>query len=85
MALASADGANIEQRDERSDKERNELIALARMVAYARCLSEDLKVELGTHCLDLALKIVIEEIGDLTEQDFPELQSQDARLSFERH
>ncbi|WP_454851958.1 hypothetical protein [Rhizobium binxianense] len=85
MPLASADRANIKQQNERSDTERNELIALARMITYARCLSEDLKVELSTHCLDLALKTVIGEIGDLSEQDFPELQSSALRLSVERH
>jgi hypothetical protein len=85
MPLASADRANIPQQSERSDAERNELIALARMITYARCLSDDLKVELSTHCLDLALKTVMEEIGGLPEQDFPELQSSASRLSAERH
>jgi hypothetical protein len=55
------------------------------MITYARCLSDDLKVELSTHCLDLALKTVMEEIGGLSEQDFPELQSSASRLSAERH
>ncbi|OWV83165.1 hypothetical protein [Rhizobium sp. R693] len=49
---------------ERSSDELEELVALARMIAYAKCAAEDVDLVGAMHCLGMALNEVLREIGD---------------------
>ncbi len=51
-------------RCERSSDELDELVALARMIAYAKDTAEDVDLPGAMHCLGLALNEVLREIGD---------------------
>ncbi|QWW70781.1 hypothetical protein [Rhizobium sp. WYJ-E13] len=63
----------------------DELVALARMITYARALAEDLKIELGAQSLDLALTAVTRELRRATDADLPGLEPLLADVSIELH
>jgi len=50
--------------DERSSDELDELVALARMIAFAKGAAEDIDLSGAMHCLGMALNEVLREIGD---------------------
>lgn len=50
----------------KSDDRETELIALARLVAYALESSRSLEAEIVEFCLDKALHAVLDQIGDRT-------------------
>ncbi|WP_431323640.1 hypothetical protein [Rhizobium sp. YTU87027] len=49
---------------ERSSEDLEELVALARMIAYAKYAAEDVDLVGAMHCLGMALNEVLREIGD---------------------
>lgn len=63
----------------------DELVALARMITYARALAEDLKIELGAQSLDLALTAVTRELRRATDADLPGLEPLLAEVNIELH
>ncbi|RFB90847.1 hypothetical protein B5K11_17200 [Rhizobium leguminosarum bv. trifolii] len=63
----------------------NELIALARMIAYARQVAQDIKLPFATNCLDLALEAVKQEVGDGLTSELAELGSPVPQVSVSRH
>ena len=63
----------------------DELVALARMITYARALAEDLKIELGAQSLDLALTAVTRELRRATDADLAGLEPLLADVNIELH
>jgi hypothetical protein len=64
----------------------DELIALARMISYAKAVSEDLKIEQGTQSLDLALTAVTRELRRTKSSfDIAGLDPMLARINIELH
>ncbi|OWW04071.1 hypothetical protein ATY81_17230 [Rhizobium sp. R72] len=49
---------------ERSSDDLEELVALARMIAYAKYVAEDVDLVGAMHCLGMALNEVLREIGE---------------------
>lgn len=64
---------------------RDELIALARMIAYARHVAQDVKLEFATNCLDLALEAVKQQVGDGLTRELGELSSPVPQVSVRSH
>ncbi|MDP9807907.1 hypothetical protein J2W42_000745 [Rhizobium tibeticum] len=64
MSAASTDRQIDLGSSERSSDELDELVALARMIAYAKYAAEDVDLVGAMHCLGLALNEVLREIGD---------------------
>ncbi|WP_064711407.1 hypothetical protein [Rhizobium bangladeshense] len=62
-----------------------ELIALARMIAYARQVAQDVKLQFATNCLDLALEAVKQEVGEGLTRDLAELSSPVPLVSVRSH
>lgn len=50
--------------DQGAEDGLEELVALARMIAYARQVAQDVKLPFATNCLDLALEAVKQEVGE---------------------
>ncbi|ANM11783.1 MULTISPECIES: hypothetical protein [unclassified Rhizobium] len=71
--------------DQRAEDGLNELIALARMIAYARQVAQDVKLQFATNCLDLALEAVKQEVGDGLTSELAELGSPVPQVSASRH
>lgn len=63
----------------------DELMALARMLTYARAVAEDLKIDLGAQSLDLALTAVMRELRRATHADLPGLEPFLADVNIELH
>jgi len=63
----------------------NELIALARMIAYARKVAQDVKLPFATNCLDLALEAVKQELGEGLPRELAELRSPVPQASVRSH
>ncbi|ANL29169.1 hypothetical protein AMC90_CH03389 [Rhizobium phaseoli] len=63
----------------------DELLALARMIAYARQVAQDVKLQFATNCLDLALEAVKQEVGEGLTRDLAELSSSVPQVSVKRH
>ena len=63
----------------------DELVALARMIAYARQVAQDVKLQFATNCLDLALEAVKQEVGEGLTRDLAELSSPVPQVSVKRH
>ncbi|MBB2696663.1 hypothetical protein EFD56_25950 [Rhizobium phaseoli] len=63
----------------------DELLALARMIAYARQVAQDVKLQFATNCLDLALEAVKQEVGEGLTRDLAELSSPVPQVSVKRH
>jgi len=70
---------------ERSEDSLDELVALARMIAYARHVAQDAKVLLATQCLDLALEAVKQEVGEGLVKELAELRSPVPQMSVKTH
>ena len=70
---------------ERSEDSMDELVALARMIAYARHVAQDAKVQLAAQCLDLALEAVKQEVGEGLIKELAELRSSVPQLSVKTH
>jgi len=64
MSAASANSPIDLGSSERSSDEMDELVALARMIAYAKNAAEDVELVGAMHWLGLALNEVLREIGD---------------------
>ncbi|ARM89550.1 hypothetical protein RHEC894_CH03278 [Rhizobium sp. CIAT894] len=64
---------------------RDELIALARMIAYARQVAQDVKLEFATNCLDLALEAVKQQVGEGLTRELGELSSPVPQVSVRSH
>lgn len=64
MSAASANSPIDLGSSERSSDEMDELVALARMIAYAKHAAEDVELVGAMHWLGLALNEVLREIGD---------------------
>ncbi|MGR9173477.1 hypothetical protein [Rhizobiales bacterium] len=62
-----------------------ELMALARMITYAKAVAEDLKIDLGAQSLDLALTAVTRELRRATDEDLPGLEPLLADINIELH
>ncbi|ARQ59498.1 MULTISPECIES: hypothetical protein [Rhizobium] len=82
MGVTSA--ANINT-DLRTEEGLEELLALARMIAYARQVAQDVKLPFATNCLDLALEAVKQEVGEGLTRDLAELSSPVPQVSVKRH
>ncbi|MDF0700177.1 hypothetical protein PYR71_27540 [Rhizobium sp. MC63] len=82
MGVTSA--ANINA-DLRAEEGLDELLALARMIAYARQVAQDAKLQFATNCLDLALEAVKQEVGEELTRDLAELSSPVPQVSVKRH
>ncbi|MBB3351039.1 hypothetical protein CO660_01715 [Rhizobium sp. L9] len=63
----------------------DELVALARMIAYARQVAQDVKLQFATNCLDLALEAVKQEVGEGLTRELAELSSPVPQVSVKRH
>ncbi|MBY3594493.1 hypothetical protein [Rhizobium bangladeshense] len=63
----------------------DELVALARMIAYARQVAQDVKLQFATNCLDLALEAVKQEVGEGLTRDLAELSSPVPLVSIRSH
>ncbi|QKK22763.1 hypothetical protein [Rhizobium hidalgonense] len=63
----------------------NELIALARMIAYARQVAQDVKLPFATNCLDLALEAVKQELGEGLPRELAELRPPVPQASVRSH
>ncbi|MBP2444521.1 hypothetical protein [Rhizobium leguminosarum] len=63
----------------------DELIALARMIAYARQVAQDVKLQFATNCLDLALEAVKQEVGEGLTKELAELSSPVPQVSVRCH
>ncbi|MGO7957469.1 hypothetical protein [Rhizobium leguminosarum] len=62
-----------------------ELVALARMIAYARQVAQDVKLPFATNCLDLALEAVKQEVGEGLTRELGELSSPVPQVSVRSH
>ncbi|MBB4572003.1 hypothetical protein [Rhizobium lentis] len=82
MGVTSA--ANINA-DLRAEEGLDELLALARMIAYARQVAQDAKLQFASNCLDLALEAVKQEVGEELTRDLAELSSPVPQVSVKRH
>ncbi len=64
----------------------DDLVALARMISYAKAVSEDLKIEQSTQSLDLALTAVTRELRKTVHNfDLPGLDPMLAHMNIELH
>ena len=63
----------------------DELVALARMIAYARQVAQDVKLQFATNCLDLALEAVKQEVGEGLTRELAELSSPVPLVSIKSH
>ncbi|CDM63296.1 MULTISPECIES: hypothetical protein [Rhizobium] len=64
MSGASTDRLIDLGSSERSSDDLDELVALARMISYAKYAAEDVDLVGAMHCLGLALNEVLRAIGD---------------------
>lgn len=71
--------------DQGAEDGLDELVALARMIAYARQVAQDVKLQFATHCLDLALEAVKQEVGEGLTRDLAELSSPVPQMSVRSH
>lgn len=63
MSSASANGSVVLDGSERSSEDLDELVALARMIAYAKYAAEDADLAGAMDYLGMALNEVLREIG----------------------
>ncbi|MBW9052615.1 hypothetical protein [Rhizobium mesosinicum] len=63
----------------------DELMALARMITYAKAVAEDLKIEPSAQSLDAALAAVTRELRRATDEDLPGLDPLLAAMNIELH
>jgi len=82
MGVTSIAKANA---DQGAEDGLNELIALARMIAYARQVADDVKLQFATNCLDLALEAVKQEVGEGFTRELAELSSPVPQVSVSCH
>ncbi|MBY5369134.1 hypothetical protein HLI18_09265 [Rhizobium laguerreae] len=75
---------NVEA-DQRAEDGVEELVALARMIAYARQVAQDVKLPFATNCLDLALEAVKQEVGEGLTRELAELSSPVPQVSVRSH
>ncbi|APO78123.1 hypothetical protein AM571_PC00383 (plasmid) [Rhizobium etli 8C-3] len=85
MSTTSASNPDGPGQNARSIDELDELIALARMITYARYAAQDVELVSATHWLDLALKAVTREIGDVAETGLPDLALSVDVFNLHRH
>ncbi|EJC80855.1 hypothetical protein Rleg4DRAFT_2521 [Rhizobium leguminosarum bv. trifolii WSM2297] len=71
--------------DQGAEDGLNEIIALARMIAYARQVAQDVKLPFATNCLDLALEAVKQELGEGLTRELAELRSPVPQVSVRSH
>jgi hypothetical protein len=55
--------------NERSVEDLNELVALARLITYAKCAAQDFELVSVMHWLDLAIQAVNREIIDVPDAE----------------
>ena len=82
MGVTSAARINT---DHGAEDGLDELVALARMIAYARHVAQDVNLQFATHCLDLALEAVKQEVGEGLTNEMAELSSPAPRMSVRSH
>lgn len=63
----------------------DELIALARMITYAKAVAEDLNIEPSAQSLDAALTAVTRELRRATDADLPGLEPLLSDMNIELH
>ncbi|MBC2805125.1 hypothetical protein C3Y94_018370 [Rhizobium ruizarguesonis] len=71
--------------DQGAEDGLEELVALARMIAYARQVAQDVKLPFATNCLDLALEAVKQEVGEGLARELAELSSPVPQVSVRSH
>ena len=71
--------------DQGAEDGLEELVALARMIAYARQVAQDVKLPFATNCLDLALEAVKQEVGEGLTRELAELGSPVPQVSVRSH
>jgi hypothetical protein len=71
--------------DQGAEDGLEELVALARMIAYARQVAQDVKLPFATNCLDLALEAVKQEVGEGLTRELAELSSPVPQVSVRSH
>ncbi|WP_163883630.1 hypothetical protein [Rhizobium laguerreae] len=71
--------------DQGAEDGLEELVALARMIAYARQVAQDVKLPFATNCLDLALEAVKQEVGEDLTRELAELSSPVPQVSVRSH
>ncbi|RXT18735.1 hypothetical protein B5P46_27965 [Rhizobium leguminosarum] len=71
--------------DQGAEDSLEELVALARMIAYARQVAQDVKLQFATNCLDLALEAVKQEVGEGLTRELGELSSPVPQVSVRSH
>ncbi|MCH4545388.1 hypothetical protein G9X68_22850 [Rhizobium sp. WYCCWR 11279] len=71
--------------DQGAEDGLEELVALARMIAYARQVAQDVKLQFATNCLDLALEAVKQEVGEGLTRELGELSSPVPQVSVRSH
>ncbi|ACE92392.1 hypothetical conserved protein [Rhizobium etli CIAT 652] len=84
MGMGVTSVANVNA-DLGAEEGLDELLALARMIAYARQVAQDVKLQFATNCLDLALEAVKQEVGQGLTRDLAELSSSVPQVSVKRH
>ncbi|KQV22734.1 hypothetical protein ASC97_27295 [Rhizobium sp. Root1203] len=65
MSASSESDRAGEGRNERSAEDLTELVALARLIAYAKCAAQDIEIVSAMHWLDMAIQAVNREILDV--------------------
>jgi hypothetical protein len=85
MSATSAGNPDGSSHKARSIEELDELIALARMITYARYAAQDVELDNATHWLDLALKAVTREIGDGAETGLSDLTLSVDAINLHKH
>jgi hypothetical protein len=55
------------------------------MIAYARQVAQDVKLQFATNCLDLALEAVKQEVGEGLTRELAELSSPVPQVSVSCH
>jgi hypothetical protein len=85
MSATSASNCAVADGNERSIDDLDELVALARMIAYAKCSAEDVALAGAMHWLDLALQAVNREIAEMPNNELRDLVPSAAAINSKRH
>jgi hypothetical protein len=71
--------------DEDANERASELIALARMVSYAKRMATDLHLDVGAYCLDLSLQAIYEQLDPVDIEGLPDPALRQAKIERKKH
>jgi hypothetical protein len=71
--------------DEEANERASELIALARMVSYAKRMAAELNLDVGAYCLDLGLQAIYQELGPVEIEGLPDPAVRQTKIDRKKH